>query len=135
MDRGIQIEVGQTRPHPDGLILITGLELPHKRLNQVYSQDNPIVWAKKATHSKIRFAVHDGDQTDSYKQEFEINVEFNKGMKVKLEDNLARIIGITLHGGKSVSSAFAFEIARVTCKYIVEKPRSPPQFYRSNNYD
>ena len=135
VDRGIQIEVGQTRPHPDGLILITGLELPHKRLNQVYSQDNPIVWAKKATHSKIRFAVHDGDQTDSYKQEFEINVEFNKGMKVKLEDNLARIIGITLHGGKSVSSAFAFEIARVTCKYIVEKPRSPPRFYRSNNYD
>ena len=135
VDRGILIEVGQTRPHPDGLILVTGLELPHKRLNQAYSQDNPIVWAKKATHSKIRFAVHDGDLTDSYKEVFEISVEFNKGMKVKLEDQLARIIGITLHGGKSVSSAFAFEIARVTCKYIVEKPRSPPQFYRSNNYD
>jgi uncharacterized Zn finger protein len=135
VDRGILIEVGQTRPHPDGLILVTGLELPHKRLNQAYSQDNPIVWAKKATHSKIRFAVHDGDLTDSYKEVFEISVEFNKGMKVKLEDQLARIIGITLHGGKSVSSAFAFEIARVTCKYIVEKPRPPPRFHRVNNYD
>ena len=99
VDRGILIEVGQTRPHPDGLILVTGLELPHKRLNQAYSQDNPIVWAKKATHSKIRLAVHDGDLTDSYKEVFEISVEFNKGMKVKLEDQLARIIGITLHGG------------------------------------
>ena len=135
VDRGILIEVGQTRPHPDGLILVTGLELPHKRLNQAYSQDNPIVWAKKATHSKIRFAVHDGDLTDSYKEVFEISVEFNKGMKVKLEDQLARIIGITLHGGKSVSSAFAFEIARVTCKYIVEKPRPPPRFHRVNNHD
>ena len=135
VDRGILIEVGQTRPHPDGLILVTGLELPHKRLNQAYSQDNTIVWAKKATHSKIRFAVHDGDLTDSYKEVFEISVEFNKGMKVKLEDQLARIIGITLHGGKSVSSAFAFEIARVTCKYIVEKPRPPPRFHRVNNHD
>lgn len=135
VDRGILIEVGQTRPHPDGLILVTGLELPHKRLNQVYSQDNPIVWAKKATHSKIRFAVHDGDLTDSYKEVFEISVEFNKGMKVKLEDRLARIIGITLHGGKAVSSAFAFEIARVTCKYIIEKPRPPPRFHRVNNHD
>lgn len=135
VDRGILIEVGQTRPHPDGLILVTGLELPHKRLNQAYSQDNPIVWAKKATHSKIRFAVHDGDLTDSYKEVFEISVEFNKGMKVKLEDQLARIIGITLHGGKSVSSAFAFEIARVTCKYIVEKPRPPPRFHRVNSHD
>ncbi|MDC0243563.1 HVO_0476 family zinc finger protein [Marine Group III euryarchaeote] len=135
VDRGILIEVGQTRPHPDGLILVTGLELPHKRLNQAYSQDNPIVWAKKATHSKIRFAVHDGDLTDSYKEVFEISVEFNKGMKVKLEDQLARIIGITLHGGKSVSSAFAFEIARVTCKYIIEKPRPLPRFHRVNNHD
>ena len=135
VDRGILIEVGQTRPHPDGLILVTGLELPHKRLNQAYSQDNPIVWAKKATHSKIRLAVHDGDLTDSYKEVFEISVEFNKGMKVKLEDQLARIIGITLHGGKSVSSAFAFEIARVTCKYIIEKPRPLPRFHRVNNHD
>ena len=62
---------------------ITGLELPDKRLDQVYSQENPIVWAKKATHSKIRFAVHDGDQTHSYKEEFEVNVEFNKGMKIQ----------------------------------------------------
>ena len=66
---------------------------------------------------------------------FEISVEFNKGMKVKLEDQLARIIGITLHGGKSVSSAFAFEIARVTCKYIIEKPRPLPRFHRVNNHD
>ncbi|MDG1545201.1 MAG: hypothetical protein BEU00_00195 [Marine Group III euryarchaeote CG-Epi3] len=128
VDKGVLIEVGQTRPHPDGLILVTGLELPDKRLNQAYSQDNPIVWAKKATHSKIRFAVHDGDLTHSYKEDFAIDVEFNKGMKVKLEDNLARIIGITLHGGKSVSNALAFEIARVTCKYIIEKARSPPKF-------
>ena len=62
--------------HPDGLILVTGLELPGKRLERVYSQDNPIVWAKKATHSKIRFAVHDGEQTHSYKQEFEIGEVF-----------------------------------------------------------
>ena len=25
VDKGVLIEVGQTRPHPDGLILITGL--------------------------------------------------------------------------------------------------------------
>ena len=130
VDKGVLIEVGQTRPHPDGLILITGIELPHKRLNQVYSQDNPIVWAKKATHSKIRFAVHDGEETHSYKEEFEIGAEFNKGMKVKLEDNLARVIGITLHGGKSVSTAFAFETARITCKYVKERSYSNPQFSR-----
>ena len=47
VDKGILIEVGQTRPHPDGLILVTGLELPGKRLERVYSQDNPIVWAKR----------------------------------------------------------------------------------------
>ena len=43
VDRGIQIEVGQTRPHPDGLILITGLELPHKRLNHclLYTSPSP----------------------------------------------------------------------------------------------
>jgi len=128
VDKGILLEVGQTRPHPDGLILVTGLELPNKRLTQVYSQENPIVWAKKATHSRIRFAVHDGDLTNSYKEDFKIDVEFNKGMKVKLEDNLARIIGLTLHGGKSVSNAFAFEIARVTCKYITEDSRSKPRF-------
>ena len=128
VDKGILLEVGQTRPHPDGLILVTGLELPNKRLTQVYSQENPIVWAKKATHSRIRFAVHDGDLTHSYKEDFKIDVEFNKGMKVKLEDNLARIIGLTLHGGKSVSNAFAFEIARVTCKYITEDSRSKPRF-------
>ncbi|MEC7712812.1 MAG: HVO_0476 family zinc finger protein, partial [Candidatus Thermoplasmatota archaeon] len=80
VDKGILLEVGETRPHPDGLILVTGLELPHKRLNQVYAQEKPIVWAKKATHSKIRFAVHDGEQTHSYKEEFDIGVEFNKGM-------------------------------------------------------
>ena len=120
VDKGILLEVGETRPHPDGLILVTGLELPHKRLNQVYSQEKPIVWAKKATHSKIRFAVHDGEQTHSYKEEFEIGVEFNKGMKIKLDDNLARIIGLTLHGGKSVNNAFAFEIARITCRYVKE---------------
>ena len=130
VDKGVLIEVGQTRPHPDGLILITGIELPHKRLNRVYSQENPIVWAKKATHSKIRFAVHDGEETHSFKEEFEIDVEFNKGMKVKLEDNLARVIGITMHGGKSVSNAFAFEIARVTCKFIAEKSQS--RFHRRN---
>ena len=128
VDKGILLEVGQTRPHPDGLILVTGLELPNKRLTQVYSQENPIVWAKKATHSRIRFAVHDGDLTHSYKEDFKIDVEFNKGMKVKLEDNLARIIGLTLHGGKSVSNAFAFEIARVTCKYITEDSRTKPRF-------
>jgi len=130
VDKGVLIEVGQTRPHPDGLILITGIELPHKRLNRVYSQENPIVWAKKATHSKIRFAVHDGEETHSYKEEFEIDVEFSKGMKVKLEDNLARVIGITMHGGKSVSNAFALEIARVTCKFIAEKSQS--RFHRRN---
>jgi len=112
----------------DGLILVTGLELPHKRLNQVYAQEKPIVWAKKATHSKIRFAVHDGEQTHSYKEEFEIGVEFNKGMKIKLEDNLARIIGLTLHGGKSVNNAFAFEIARITCRYVAEDSRSKSRF-------
>ena len=128
IDKGILLEVGKTRPHPDGLILITGLELTNKRVTQSYSQENPIVWAKKATHSKIRFAVHDGEQTHSYKEEFDIGVEFNKGMKIKLEGNLARIIGLTLHGGKSVNNAFAFEIARVTCKYVAEESRSKSRF-------
>ena len=128
IDKGILLEVGKTRPHPDGLILITGLELTNKRVTQSYSQENPIVWAKKATHSKIRFAVHDGEQTHSYKEEFDIGVEFNKGMKIKLEDNLARIISLTLHGGKSVNNAFAFEIARVTCKYVTEDSRSKSRF-------
>ena len=49
-----------------------------------------------------------------------------------LEDNLARIIGITLHGGKSVSNAFAFEIARITCKYATEKSYSNSQLSRRN---
>jgi len=49
-------------------------------------------------------------------------------MKVKLEDNLARIIGLTLHGGKSVNNAFAFEIARVTCKYVTEDSGSKSRF-------
>ena len=132
VDRGVLIEVGQTRPHPDGLILITGIELPHKRLDQVYSQENPIVWAKKATHSKIRFAVHDGEETHSYKEEFEINTEFKKGMKAKLEGNFVRIIDIIIHGGKSVSKAFAFEIARITCKYVTEKSHSNFHFARGN---
>ena len=132
VDRGVLIEVGQTRPHPDGLILITGIELPHKRLDKVHSQENPIVWAKKATHSKIRFAVHDGEETHSYKEEFEINTEFKKGMKAKLEGNFVRIIDIIIHGGKSVSKAFAFEIARITCKYVTEKSHSNFHFARGN---
>ena len=132
VDRGVLIEVGQTRPHPDGLILITGIELPHKRLDKVHSQENPIVWAKKATHSKIRFAVHYGEETHSYKEEFEINTEFKKGMKAKLEGNFVRIIDIIIHGGKSVSKAFAFEIARITCKYVIEKSHSNFHFARGN---
>ena len=78
---------------------------------------------EKATHSKIRFAVHDNEETHSYKEAFEIGGGFNKGMKIILEDNVARIIGLTLHGGKSVNNAFAFEIARVTCRYVKEESR------------
>ena len=74
-DKGVLISVGETRPHPDGLILITGLEVGNKRPPQAYSQDNPIVWAKKATHAKIRFAIHEGESTISVKQEFESQEE------------------------------------------------------------
>ena len=121
VDKGILLEVGETRPHPNGLILVTGLELPNKRLNQVYSQENPIVWAKKATHSKIRFAVHDIDETHSFKQEFESQEEFYVGLKLRLEGRLAIIKSINLYGGKSVKSAYAIDIVRVTCRYIDER--------------
>ena len=121
IDRGVILRVGDTRPHPDGLILITGLEIGNKRPNQAYSQDNPIVWAKKATHAKIRFAIHDGESTISVKQEFEATEEFQVGMKVRIEGKTAKIKAINLFGGKSVKLAYALEISRITCFYLSDK--------------
>jgi uncharacterized Zn finger protein len=121
IDRGVILRVGDTRPHPDGLILITGLEIGNKRPNQAYSQDNPIVWAKKATHAKIRFAIHDGESTISVKQEFEAIEEFQVGMKVRIEGKTAKIKAINLFGGKSVKLAYALEISRITCFYLSDK--------------
>ena len=116
-DKGVLISVGETRPHPDGLILITGLEVGNKRPSQAYSQDNPIVWAKKATHAKIRFAIHEGESTISVKQEFESQEEFRVGMRIRIEGQVAKIKDINLFGGKSVKMAYAMEISRITCVY------------------
>ena len=117
VDRGIPIKVGETRPHPDGMIMITGLEIGNKRPNAAYSDDNPVIWAKRATHAKVRFAIHDGESTISVKQEFESTDEFRIGMKVRIEGEIAIIRDINLHGGKSVKTAYAIEISRVTCVY------------------
>ena len=123
IDKGVVLRVGDTRPHPDGLILITGLEIGNKRPNQAYSQDNPIVWAKKATHVKIRFAIHEGESTISVKQEFESGQEFQIGMKIRIEGKIAKIKAINLFGGKLVKKAYAIEISRVTCFYERNKRR------------
>ena len=117
VDRGIPIKVGETRPHPDGMIMITGLEIGNKRPNAAYSDDNPVIWAKRATHAKVRFAIHDGESTISVKQEFESTDEFRIGMKVRIEGEVAIIRDINLYGGKSVKTAYAIEISRVTCVY------------------
>ena len=116
-DKGVLLSVGETRPHPDGLILITGLEIGNKRPSQAYSQDNPIIWAKKATHAKIRFAIHEGESTISVKQEFESQEEFRVGMRIRIEGQVAKIKDINLFGGKSVKMAYAMEISRITCIY------------------
>ena len=116
-DKGVLLSVGETRPHPHGLILITGLEVGNKRPSQAYSQDNPIVWAKKATHAKIRFAIHEGESTISVKQEFESQEEFRIGMRIRIEGQIAKIRDINLFGGKSVKMAYAMEISRITCVY------------------
>ena len=117
VDKGVVLMKGETRPHPDGVIMITGLEIGNKRVNQAYSQDNPIVWAKKATHAKVRFAIHDGESTISVKQEFESSEQFRLGMKIRIEGEVAIIKDINLYGGKSVKMAYATEISRVTCVY------------------
>ncbi len=117
VDKGVILKVGDTRPHPDGLILITGLEIGNKRPSQAFSEDNPVVWAKKSTHAKIRFAIHEGESTISIKQEFEAREEFRVGMKVRIEGQMARIKAINLFGGKLVKMAYAIEISRVTCVY------------------
>ena len=121
IDRGVILRVGDTRPHPDGLILITGLEIGNKRPNQAYSQDNPIVWAKRATHARVRFAIHDGESTLSIKQEFESEEEFRVGTTIRLEGKMARIKATNLHGGKLAKTAYALEISRITCFYLPEK--------------
>ena len=117
VDKGVVLMKGETRPHPNGVIMITGLEIGNKRVNQAYSQDNPIVWAKKATHAKVRFAIHDGESTISVKQEFESGEQFRLGMKIRIEGEVAIIKDINLYGGKSVKMAHAIEISRVTCVY------------------
>ena len=117
IDRGVILKVGQTRPHPDGLIVITSLELGDKRPTEAFSQDVPIVWAKRATHAKIRFAIHEGESTTSIKQEFESGEEFYVGKRLKLQERSVKVKVINLFGGKSVKTAHAMEISRVTCVY------------------
>ena len=117
VDRGVLLKVGQTRPHPDGLIVITSLELTGKRPTEVFTQEMPIVWAKRATHTKIRFAIHEGESTVSLKQEFEAADEFYVGMSLKLQGRRSRVKAINLFGGKSVKTAHAMAISRVTCTY------------------
>ena len=125
VDRGIIISVGETRPHPEGLILITGLELDGKRPPSAYSQDNPIVWAKRATHARVRFAIHDGEATLSLKKEFDAQEEFRVGNTVRLDGKMTRIKAINLHGGKLTKTAYALEISRITCFYLPEKKFNP----------
>ena len=117
VDRGVLIRVGQIRPHPDGLILITSLELTDKRPTEAFSQEMPIVWAKKATHAKVRFAIHEGESTISLKQEFKAEEEFYVDMPLRLQGRRTRVKAINLFGGKSVKAAHAMEISRVTCIY------------------
>lgn len=121
INRGVLLEIGQTRPHPDGLIQITSLEVSNKRLQRVFSDEMPIVWAKRVTHARVRFAVHDGEETHSFRQEFESQEEFIVGMKLRLEGNLAIIKTIVIFGGKSVKGAHAINIVRITCRYIDER--------------
>ena len=121
VDRGVLLRVGQTRPHPDGLIIITSLELPNKRPNRAFTQEKPTVWAKRATHAKVRFAIHEGESTISLKQEFESEAEFYIGMQLRLQDRHAKVKSINLFGGKLVKGAFASEISRVTCFYLPDK--------------
>ena len=117
VDRGVLIRVGQIRPHPDGLILITSLELTGKRPAEAFSQEMPIVWAKKATHARVRFAIQYGESTISLKQEFKAEEEFYVDMPLRLQGRRTRVKAINLFGGKSVKAAHAMEISRVTCIY------------------
>ena len=117
IDKGVLLKVGQTRPHPDGLIVITSLELVNRRPTEVFSQEMPIVWAKRATHAKVRFAIHEGESTTSLKQEFESGETFYVGMRLKLQGRRTIVKAINLFGGKSVKTAHAMEISRVTCVY------------------
>jgi uncharacterized Zn finger protein len=121
VDRGILLKVGQTRPHPDGLIVITSLELTGKRPDKAFSQEMPTVWAKRATHTKVRFAIHEGESTISLKQEFDSDAEFYVGMRLQLQGRDAKVRSINLFGGRTVKSSFASEISRVTCFYLPEK--------------
>ena len=132
-----RIRVGQTRPHPDGLILITSLELGNKRPSQAFSQEMPIVWAKRATHANVRFAIHEGESTSSFKREFESEKEFYIGMLLQLQGRRSKVKAINLIGGKSVKAAFASEIARVTCFYLADnksrRKESKPNGRRNRN--
>jgi len=123
VDKGVVLRLGDTRPHPDGLILITGLEIGNKRPSHAYSQDNPVVWAKKATHAKIRFAIHERESTTSVKQEFQSSEKFQVGMKLRIEGKMAIVKAINLFGGKLVKAAYAIDISRVTCTYEKNKRR------------
>ncbi len=121
VDRGVLLRVGQTRPHPDGLIIITSLEFVNKRPDRAFSQEKPTVWAKRATHTRVRFAIHEGESTISLKKEFESEVEFYVGMQLRLQSRQAKVKAINLFGGKLVKGAFASEISRVTCFYLPDK--------------
>ena len=90
----------------------------NKRPPQAFSQEEPIIWAKRATHAKVRFAIHEGESTSSFKQEYKSEAEFYVGMTLQLEGRRFKVKAINLFGGKSVKAAFASEISRVTCIYL-----------------
>ena len=81
----------------------------------------PTIWAKKVINARVRFAVHDIEETHSFKQEFESQEQFYIGLKLRLEGRLAIVKSINLYGGKSVKTAYAIDIVRVTCRYIDER--------------
>ena len=121
VDEGVLLKVGQKRPHPEGIVQITSLEIDNKRMKEIYSQENPIVWVKKITHSKVRFAIHDGESTHSFKQVVDSQEEYRVGMTLRLEGRLVKVQSIILLGGKSIKSANASNISRVTCYYTDRK--------------
>ena len=117
IDAGVLLEVGQTRPHPGGLVLITSLELGDKRLEKTHAQEGLIVWVKRATHAKVRFVIHLGESTKSFKELFSSDMVFKVGMRTNVGGREVIVKTINLYGGKSVKATSASNVSRVICYY------------------